>query len=138
MYIPRINLETDREKIVAFMKKFSFATIITAKGNLPIATHLPFLVTIRDDNVILTSHFAKANEHWTDIENNKVLVIFNEPHAYISPKNYEKTLQTASSPKPSCMRKPASQETSVFHGARAGNIYTCQTQPFTPPKKITV
>lgn len=92
MYIPKINLETDLEKIIAFMKCFSFATIITAKDNFPVATHLPFLVTVRDDNVILTSHFAKANEHWTDIENNKTLVIFSEPHAYISPKNYEKEL----------------------------------------------
>jgi len=92
LYIPKINLETDREKIVAFMQRFSFATIITAKNNLPVATHLPFLVTIREDNVILTSHFAKANNHWSDIENDKVLVIFSEPHAYISPKNYGKEL----------------------------------------------
>jgi len=92
MYIPKINLETDRDKIVAFMKQFSFATIITAKDNLPIATHLPFLVTIKDDTVILTSHFARANEHWKYLENNKALVIFSEPHAYISPKNYDKEL----------------------------------------------
>lgn len=92
MYIPKINLETDRDKIVAFMKQFSFATIITAKGNLPTATHLPFLVTIKDDAVILTSHFARANDHWKDVENNKVLIIFSEPHAYISPKNYDKEL----------------------------------------------
>ena len=92
MYIPKINLTTDKDEIVAFMKRFSFATIITSKDNLPIATHLPFLVTVKDDNIILTSHFAKANEHWTDIENNKVLIIFSEPHAYISPKNYEKEL----------------------------------------------
>ena len=92
MYIPKINLETDRDEIVAFMKQFSFATIITAKDNLPVATHLPFLVTIREGNVILTSHFARANEHWADIENNKALIIFSEPHAYISPKNYDKEL----------------------------------------------
>lgn len=92
MYIPKINLTTDRDEIVAFMKQFSFATIITAKDSLPIATHLPFLVSIKDDNIILTSHFAKANEHWTDIENNKALIIFSEPHAYISPKNYDKDL----------------------------------------------
>ncbi len=92
MYIPKINLETDIDEIVAFMKQFSFATIITAKDNFPIATHLPFLVTIKDDNVILTSHFARANEHWKDIENNKTLIIFSEPHAYISPKNYDKEL----------------------------------------------
>ena len=92
MYIPKINLTTDKDEIVAFMKQFSFATIITAKDNLPIASHLPFLVTVKDDNVILTSHFAKANEQWADIENNKVLIIFSEPHAYISPRNYEKEL----------------------------------------------
>lgn len=74
------------------MKQFSFATIITAKDNLPVATHLPFIVTTKDDIIILTSHFAKANDHWGDIENNKILVIFSEPHAYISTKNYDKEL----------------------------------------------
>ena len=71
MYIPKVNLTTDRDEIVAFMKQFSFATIITSKDNFPIATHLPFLVTIKEDKVVLTSHFAKANEHWRDIENSK-------------------------------------------------------------------
>jgi len=92
MYIPKINLATDKDEIVAFMRQFSFATIITSKDNLPIATHLPFLVTIKDDNIILTAHFAKANEQWKDIEHHQALVIFSEPHAYISPKNYEKEL----------------------------------------------
>src|SRR5215207_9813322 len=92
MYIPKINLETNRQKIIAFMKQFGFATIITARDNIPRATHLPFVVSVKDDNVVLTSHFAKANEHWTEIENNKSLVIFSEPHAYISPKSYEKEL----------------------------------------------
>jgi len=92
MYIPKINLETDRHEIVAFMKQFSFATIITAKDNLPSGTHLPFLVSVKDDHIVLSSHFARANPHWKEIENNKVLVIFSGPHAYISPKNYEKEL----------------------------------------------
>src|SRR5690606_38295093 len=67
-------------------------TLITAKDNYPIATHLPFIVSLQDDIIVLTSHFAKANEHWKDIENNKILVIFSEPHAYISPKHYDKEL----------------------------------------------
>ena len=92
MYIPPTNLTTDKIEIVAFMRQFSFATIITAKDGIPVATHLPFLVTTKDENIILTAHFAKANEHWQDIENNSVLVIFNEPHAYISTKNYDKEL----------------------------------------------
>ena len=92
MYIPSINLATDRNEIIAFMQRFGFATIVTAKDNLPIATHLPFLVTERDDQLILTAHFAKANDQWMDIAQHKVLVIFSEPHAYISPTNYEKEL----------------------------------------------
>jgi transcriptional regulator len=92
MYIPKINLTTDKDEIVAFMKRFSFATIITAKDNLPVATHLPFVVTTKDETIVLTSHFAKANEHWKDVETNNVLVIFSEPHAYISPKHYDKEL----------------------------------------------
>jgi transcriptional regulator len=74
------------------MRQFSSATIITAENSFPIATHLPFVVTEKDENVILTSHFAKANPQWADIENNQVLIIFSEPHAYISPRNYEKAL----------------------------------------------
>ena len=92
MYIPNSNLMTSRTEAVEFMRRFSFATIVTAKNSMPIATHLPFLVTIKDDNIILTSHFAKANEHWKYIEDTQTLVIFTEPHAYISPKHYEKEL----------------------------------------------
>lgn len=83
---------TDKTEAVEFMKRFSFATIISAKDNLPVATHLPFLIRLKDETIVLTSHFAKANEQWKDIENNTVLVIFSEPHAYISPKHYDKEL----------------------------------------------
>jgi len=92
MWIPEDNEMNDRAEILDFMKRFSFATIITSKDNIPTATHLPFLVRIANEKVILTSHFAKANEHWKSIENNTILVIFNEPHAYISPKLYDKEL----------------------------------------------
>jgi len=44
MHIPKINLTTDKNEIISFMKQFSFATIITAKDEFPIATHLPFVV----------------------------------------------------------------------------------------------
>ena len=92
MYIPKINLATDQEEIVEFMKRFSFATIITSNNNIPIATHLPFLVSIRDEKIILTSHIAKVNDQSKDLENHQILVIFSEPHAYISPTHYDKEL----------------------------------------------
>jgi transcriptional regulator len=92
MYIPKNFLTTDKTEIVAFMKAYSFATIISSKDNVPTATHLPFIVSKRGEEVILTSHFAKANSHWEDLEMHKCLVIFNQPHAYISPRHYEKEL----------------------------------------------
>ncbi|MEO5911924.1 MAG: FMN-binding negative transcriptional regulator [Pelobium sp.] len=90
MYIPSTNLMNNKAEIVEFMQRFSFATIITAKEQLPVATHLPFIVKFENEEITLISHFARANNHWKDIESSKVLVIFSEPHAYISPSNYEK------------------------------------------------
>ena len=90
MYIPKIFNNDDITNAISFMKKFSFGTIITSDNGKPIATHLPFVITERNDEIILTSHFAKANSHSKKMQQKEVLVIFTEPHAYISPKLYDK------------------------------------------------
>lgn len=72
------------------MLRYSFATIVTVKNGVPAATHLPFLVKEKDGRIVLSAHFAKANPQSADIIDNNALVIFAEPHAYISPKHYEK------------------------------------------------
>lgn len=93
MYIPPKFLLTDKDEIVAFMQKYSFATIVSTLESKPSATHLPIITTLVDDKIVLKAHFAKANEQWKEIANNdNILVIFNEPHAYISPSHYEKEL----------------------------------------------
>lgn len=89
MYIPNQFAATDTADLLAFMKRYSFATIVTAKDNVPLATHLPFAVSTREDKVVLTSHFAKANTQWRQIVDRVNLVIFSEPHAYISPTHYD-------------------------------------------------
>ena len=90
MYIPKIFNNDDITNAISFMKKFSFGTIITSDNGKPIATHLPFVISERNDEIILTSHFAKANSHSKKMQQKEVLVIFTEPHAYISPKLYDK------------------------------------------------
>jgi transcriptional regulator len=92
MYIPHLNHMTDQGEIIAFMQRFSFATLITAPGGIPVATHLPFLVSSEGDQIVLSSHLAKANTHWQSLATAPSLVIFSEPHAYISPQHYEKML----------------------------------------------
>jgi transcriptional regulator len=90
MYIPSFNKFEDQQEAISFMQRYSFATIVTVKDGIPSATHLPFLVKQRDGKVVLLSHFAKANPQAVDMVDNLALVIFTEPHAYISPKHYEK------------------------------------------------
>lgn len=89
MYIPAFNRATDDDEVLAFMKRYAFATLVTAKDGLPTATHLPFTVERRGEELFLTSHFARANPQWKDLESHKALVIFSEPHAYISPQHYD-------------------------------------------------
>ncbi len=84
---------TDRDKMISFMKAYSFATIVTVEDNMPAATHLPFVITESETGLILSAHFAKANSQWKQLTNkNQVLVIFAEPHAYISPRHYDSEL----------------------------------------------
>ncbi|MDB5119935.1 MAG: FMN-binding negative transcriptional regulator [Sphingobacteriales bacterium] len=92
MYTPKLFAYKDDNEVYNFMKQYSFATIVTSNNNIPVATHLPFTVTKRGEQIIVTSHFAKANPQWNEVTDNKVLVIFAEPHAYISPKHYDSPL----------------------------------------------
>ncbi len=90
MYIPKHFENTDTKDVLEFIQKYSFGTIVTAQNNVPFATHMPFAVELAGDDVILTSHIARANPQVQQLLDNEVMVIFSEPHAYVSPKHYEK------------------------------------------------
>jgi transcriptional regulator len=90
MYTPKHFEMTDGTEVLTFMQQYSFATIVSIQNNLPVATHLPFVIKEDEQQITLLSHFAKANGQIAGIAGQEVLVIFAEPHAYISPSNYEK------------------------------------------------
>ncbi len=90
MYIPKEFQITDIDEAVAFMKRYSFGTIVSNMDGVPVATHLPFHVAKHAEQIVLSAHFAKANSQWETIQENDVLVIFSQPHAYISPQHYDK------------------------------------------------
>ncbi|MEE9438749.1 MAG: FMN-binding negative transcriptional regulator [Saprospiraceae bacterium] len=92
MYTPKRYNNEDINAAIAFMQRYSFGTIITSNGDRPTATHLPFIITKKGDNILLKSHFARANSQSINIEEKQILTIFSEPHAYISPKHYESQL----------------------------------------------
>jgi transcriptional regulator len=75
----------DRAGHVLFMRQYSFATLVSAdSGAAPNATHLPFAVVEEGAGLRLLAHMAQANPQWRQAAG-EVLVIFQGPHAYISP-----------------------------------------------------
>jgi transcriptional regulator len=88
MYTPKFFEEADEKKLLAFMREFNFATLVSAEKDLPTATHLPFIIEEQGDKLILSAHMARANPQWKEFGGKDVLVIFQEPHAYISPLLY--------------------------------------------------
>ncbi|HAX47536.1 MAG TPA: FMN-binding negative transcriptional regulator [Ignavibacteria bacterium] len=90
MYTPKHFEEKDKVKLVEFMKEYNFGTLVNSAKKKYWATHLPFLVEESNGMIILKAHMAKANPQWANFKPDEdVLVIFQEPHAYISPGLYE-------------------------------------------------
>ena len=82
--------EEDLAKVIAFMKKNSFAMITGFGEQYPVATHIPLEVEVQEDGrIFLSGHMMKKTDHHLAFEkNNNVLVIFNGPHAHISASWY--------------------------------------------------
>ncbi len=89
MYLPKLNQQADQAKALAFMQKYSFASLVTIIDGKPFATHIPLVVSEQNGKIKIEGHFAKNNPQWQNMAEQKILVIFSEPHAYVSPRLYE-------------------------------------------------
>ncbi|OAI39866.1 hypothetical protein AYO38_06740 [bacterium SCGC AG-212-C10] len=90
MYSPAHNRESDPAALRAFMREYNFATLVTAGEGGPMATHLPVLIDGEGSELTITGHIARANHQWRDFASGReALIIFQGPHAYISPSLYE-------------------------------------------------
>jgi transcriptional regulator len=99
MYIPSSFREDDPALLHDLMRQYNFAVLVTqhnpspgpGPGGAPFATHLPFLLDSgRGPYGTLLAHMARANPQWRDFAaGQEALVIFQGPHAYVSPSWYE-------------------------------------------------
>ena len=89
MYSPPYYRESKLEPIIQLIEKYSFAALLTYGGSESIS-HLPFLLDRNSHgDLSLLSHMAVANPHWQELEKvGKAKVVFQGPHAYISPAWY--------------------------------------------------
>lgn len=89
MYIPRQNLWKDQEAILAFVRHHSFATLVSIHDQQPIATHIPIELVGSGEPYTLEGHIARANIQSTSLVGQRLLVIFQGAHAYISSSWYD-------------------------------------------------
>lgn len=89
MYVPFSFRMDDPAELRAFMRRHSFATLVTQGRVGMVASHLPLLLDPdAGPRGRLLGHMARANPQWRDVEG-EALAVFSGPHAYISPTWYE-------------------------------------------------
>jgi transcriptional regulator len=89
-YIPPHCRATDDAVLHAFMRRYDFATLVSASPEGLVTSHVPVLT--RSDGGVLqvVGHIARANTHWHKMNGTTAtVVIFHGPHGYVSPTWYE-------------------------------------------------
>jgi transcriptional regulator len=91
MYSLPYFTESDRSKVLAFMRTYPFVTLcgVDAHGK-PVATQVPVFIDEKDDGIFLSGHIMKSTDHHKAFEvNPAVLALFTGPHTYVSASWYE-------------------------------------------------
>ncbi len=94
MYVPEVFALADEAYARKVIDSHGFALLVTALDGPPQASHLPFLLAPdHGPKGTLVAHMARANPQWRDLErlsaeDGEALVIFQGPHAYVSPTWY--------------------------------------------------
>jgi transcriptional regulator len=88
MYIPKSFSQDDVATLHTLMRQHSFAPMVTFADGQLFASHLPFILDA--ERGVLKAHMARANSQWQSFsDQQEVLVIFQGPHAYVTPSWYE-------------------------------------------------
>ena len=94
MYLPTHFEQPDLALTLEVMRTHSFATMVSVDdAGAPYATHLPLIVSAVGTGdaaqIVIEGHVAKPNPHWKYLAARPdVLLMFQGPHAYMSPKVY--------------------------------------------------
>ena len=99
MLIPKMYRPRRASDVLETVRQNPLAVVATNGAETPFATHAPVIVeriAAGPENAdslaggSLLGHMNRVNEHWRAVqEGGHVLVVFQGPHAYISPVAYE-------------------------------------------------
>jgi transcriptional regulator len=91
MYMPPDFEVADRAWVLELIDRFPFGLLVTADG----LSHLPMIAEVRDDELWVLGHVARANAHAVSIANQHLAtIVFTGAHAYVSASWYEKPYVT--------------------------------------------
>ena len=86
-YPPPYHQTQDQQKMIAVMKAYPFATLVSAKEGTPFITHIPIIYN--DETGKLVAHIDKYNPQVETLNDGaEVTVVFKGPDTYISPSVY--------------------------------------------------
>ncbi|MCF6287958.1 MAG: FMN-binding negative transcriptional regulator [Proteobacteria bacterium] len=89
MFQPSYFKQSDIKQMLAFIREYSMASIVTLSANGLVANHIPMLVVKRGDGYVLQGHVARVNSICADSDDSvDALALFHGPNAYISPSWY--------------------------------------------------
>ena len=76
----------NHQEVIDFMQANPFVTICGVDENgFPVATHIPVLIKVENEKIIISGHVMRKQDHSNAFEKNKnVLVIFSAPSAFVS------------------------------------------------------
>jgi transcriptional regulator len=92
-YPPKHHQETEFQNVIATIKKYPLATLISAKDNEIFTTHIPLMYDVSHGKYgKLVGHLDKFNPHVSLLQNGiSAQAIFHGPECYISPSVYSTT-----------------------------------------------
>ena len=87
MYPPPYHQTNDIKKMIALVKAYPFAMLVSAEENTPFVTHIPIIYNDKTGNLV--AHIDKQNPQVATLQDGAtVTVVFKGPDCYISPSVY--------------------------------------------------
>ena len=89
-YPPQHHQESDFQNVIEVVKNYPFATLVTARNNKPLITHIPIVYEVDGSKYgKLVAHIDKYNPQVATLTNGTTVTsIFYGPDCYISPSTY--------------------------------------------------
>jgi transcriptional regulator len=94
MYQPPAFVENRPDVLHGLIRTQPLGLLITAGAAGIVANPLPFQLVVEAKQVLLRAHLSRANPQVSELDDAQCLVVFQGPHAYVSPSWYATKAET--------------------------------------------